>query len=341
MKDAPVLSPALPPHLGSRLRNFIACPDDQILILGARRTPPVTSPKSNTHHGITILTSVGFTELLSEDFVQAAKNLGPDIVVGLGDIAHGHTAGVRRRDKMFGRTEGWMKELTNELKSASAAPPDDVRAPVVFAPILPVTLEQQKWYLDLLSDELGDAIAGLAIYDRDCAADIPDALSSMPRLSMTEAAGPAQLLYEVAAGVDMFTVPFVGLATDAGFAMDFCFPPKTEYAQAARRPLATDMWLSSHAVDRQSLTTGCTCYTCKRYFRAYLQHLLSAKEMLAWVLLQIHNIHTIHGFFAGVRASISKGSFDDDRETFLKVYEPQLPEKTGAGPRYAYPASRL
>ena len=46
------------------------------------------------------------------------------------------------------------------------------------------------------------------------------------------------------------------------------------------------------------LQEGCGCYTCTNYSRAYLHHLLKAKEMLASTLLTIHNeyytVHLVH-----------------------------------------------
>jgi queuine tRNA-ribosyltransferase len=46
-----------------------------------------------------------------------------------------------------------------------------------------------------------------------------------------------------------------------------------------------------HAGDPGPLEEDCTCYTCSRYSRAYLRHLSVAREMLAAVLLTIHNLH--------------------------------------------------
>jgi queuine tRNA-ribosyltransferase accessory subunit len=39
-------------------------------------------------------------------------------------------------------------------------------------------------------------------------------------------------------------------------------------------------------------------------------------------------------FFAAVRESISRGTFEEDRKAFTEAYEAEFPEKTGQGPRY-------
>lgn len=55
--------------------------------------------------------------------------------------------------------------------------------------------------------------------------------------------------------------------------------------------------------------------------------------MLAWVLLQIHNLHVLDDFFAGIRSSIVKGTYEADVRAFDEAHEPLMAEKTGQGPR--------
>jgi queuine tRNA-ribosyltransferase len=93
------------------------------------------------------------------------------------------------------------------------------------------------------------------------------------------------------------------------------------------------MWHEDHAISVTPLSEGCTCYACTKHHRAYLQHLLAAKEMLGWVLIQLHNHAIMAKFFEGIRASIDAGTFDADVAAFEAHYEPALPEKTGQGPR--------
>jgi queuine tRNA-ribosyltransferase len=140
--------------------------------------------------------------------------------------------------------------------------------------------------------------------------------------------------------MDIFTIPFIGHATDAGIALTFRFPrPLPDDAVASNDtgssvvPLGIDMWIPTHATSLLPLSNSCTCYTCTSHHRAYIQHLLSAKEMLGWVLLQIHNHHILSEFFSSIRASIKMGTFEADAEEFGRNYESELPEKSGKGPR--------
>lgn len=315
------------------MRRFIALKQDAFLIMGARRTPPIAAPAANTNGAISILTSVGFRHLASSDYVAAAQKLRPDIVVGLGDIVYKQQAkpSNKRVAKMADRTEAWTKDIVDGKSGLDKTTRDGPRYSV-FAPVLPISSELQSSYLDELADELHDQLSGVAIYDPSSLADLPQALTPLPRLSFSEPSSPRQLLHELFLGTDLFTIPFINAATDAGIAFDFTFPPSNA-SGGAKRPLGVDMWPSTHATDLSPLSSGCECYTCKRHHRAYLQHLLAAKEMLGWTLLQVHNHAVMDTFFAGVRTSIGKGVFEEDRMAFEAVYEPELPEKTGQGPR--------
>lgn len=53
------------------------------------------------------------------------------------------------------------------------------------------------------------------------------------------------------------------------------------------------------------LVEGCGCYCCKNHQRAYLHHLLVTNELLASVLLMVHNTAHYLGFFAALRAALA------------------------------------
>lgn len=333
-----------PPDGSSPLRRFTALPNDNLLVLGARRTPPIACPAASTHQSLSILTSVGFRQLLLEEYHQAITKLKPDIIIGAGDIPHGAgRISAKKTDKITDRTARWMLEHIQSRKVELQKDSDrSVAQPLLYAPLLPLPIEAQRWYIDQLVEDMRDSIQGLAVYDTCALSDLPSELSTLPRLALTEPKNPRRILQEIAQGIDIFTIPFIGAATDAGIALDFTFGNHSlETATDAPQPLGVDMWQLSHAADVSPLSSGCFCYACSNHHRAFLQHLLSAKEMLGWVLLQIHNHCIISNFFTAIRNSISKGTFEEDRRAFERVYEPELPAKTGQGPRYAFAFSIL
>jgi queuine tRNA-ribosyltransferase len=66
----------------------------------------------------------------------------------------------------------------------------------------------------------------------------------------------------------------------------------------------------------------CDCYTCRNFSAAYLHHLFRCKELLAYSLATIHNLHFILKLVADARKSIIDGTFKEFKEAFLSTYEP-------------------
>ena len=66
---------------------------------------------------------------------------------------------------------------------------------------------------------------------------------------------------------------------------------------------------------------GCSCYTCTNYSRAYLRHLYMAKELLAYRLNTIHNIHYYITLMRRMRTAICAGRFDEFRKNFYSQRE--------------------
>lgn len=137
--------------------------------------------------------------------------------------------------------------------------------------------------------------------------------------------------------MDLFTIPFIGFATDTGLALNFNFPSVSKADEADEElrilPLAIDISSPVHAKSVTPLQKSCNCYACTTHHRAFVHHLLAAKEMLGWVLLQIHNHAVMMRFFASIRDSITSGEFEVDRATFESKYESDLPESNGQRPR--------
>lgn len=56
--------------------------------------------------------------------------------------------------------------------------------------------------------------------------------------------------------------------------------------------------------DFTALDATCSCYTCKNFSRAYLNHLIKAKEMLGYILLSLHNVRELIRFTQEIREAI-------------------------------------
>lgn len=70
--------------------------------------------------------------------------------------------------------------------------------------------------------------------------------------------------------------------------------------------------------DTRPLEPGCTCYTCRTYSRAYLRHLFIARELLAYRLSSLHNVHFFLNLLKQVRQAILEDKFDSFRKNFYE-----------------------
>lgn len=312
----------------SPLKKFISMSQDMPLILGPRRFPPIHCPPTNTDTSIAVLTTNGFGQLSAREYLDAVQQLRPDVAIGLSDIVLNKPPGVKRRGKMVDRTHAFTRDALERLYNQK----DKSRA-AYFAPVLPLENAQQSLYLDDLVSEFRENISGLALYESASLQYIPESLGDLPRLLFSEPSSPHQVLREVSLGADLLTIPFIVWASDSGIALEFVFPAPSA-GKSGSLPMGLDLWSSDYTIDTSPLREGCECFTCRNHHRAYIHHLLTAKEMTAWVLLQLHNHTVMDAFFAGVRDSIQRGSFEEDIAAFNRVYAQSLPERTGEGPRY-------
>ncbi|OAQ63451.1 tRNA-guanine transglycosylase family protein [Pochonia chlamydosporia 170] len=315
-----------------RLHNFTALSPDRTTILGARRCPAVVTPMGNGAKAVTLFTSTGFASVNVSQYVAAVTSLQPDIVVPLADSLHTSTTPASKKlIKMVERTEEWVDDFLRQFESRKHL---DELGISVFAPVLPVELPIQWDYLRHLAEDITDDLSGLAVYDVNILPELKPykPLAGLPKISFDQPRSPHEVLRQISLGVDICAVPFVNSVSDAGVALTFSFPaPEFQTPE----PMGINMWSEEHSVAVVPLQEGCECYACTHHHRAYLRHLLNAKEMLGWNLLQIHNHHVIDVFFQGIRAELKKGldNFEEQRKKFLAAYEPELPEGTGERPR--------
>ncbi len=105
---------------------------------------------------------------------------------------------------------------------------------------------------------------------------------------------PEDIIESVKMGVDMF---------------DCVMPTRNArngmlFTRKGRLPIKN----ARHAEDSSPIEEGCGCYTCSQYSRAYLRHLFLSRELLAYRLNTIHNLHYYAHLMSGIRRAIS-----DDR----------------------------
>jgi queuine tRNA-ribosyltransferase len=114
---------------------------------------------------------------------------------------------------------------------------------------------------------------------------------------------PGDLVNGVLRGVDMF---------------DCVLPTRLARHNAALTSTERlNLLNAGYANDPRPIDEACACYTCAHFSRAYLRHLIVAKEMLSATLLSIHNLHALISLMAEIRQAIMAGHFNQLAAEFI------------------------
>lgn len=160
----------------------------------------------------------------------------------------------------------------------------------------------------------GYAIGGLSVGEpAELMLEMADAAithlpDSAPRYAMGVGT-PENLVDMVSLGVDMF---------------DCVLPTRNaRNGQLFTRYGVVNIRNSCYRMDENPVETGCECYTCRNYSRAYLRHLFLSREILAHRLNTIHNIHYFICLMQRIRNAIREDAFDIFRKDFFSRRNPQ------------------
>jgi queuine tRNA-ribosyltransferase len=117
---------------------------------------------------------------------------------------------------------------------------------------------------------------------------------------------PEDLVNGIARGIDIF---------------DCVLPTRLARHQSAMTLTGrVNMLNAIHARDPRPIDETCDCYTCQHFSRAYIRHLISAREMLASTLVSIHNLSTLLRLVRLCREAIIEQRFDAFAQDFLSKY---------------------
>ncbi|MDA1090180.1 MAG: tRNA guanosine(34) transglycosylase Tgt [Proteobacteria bacterium] len=128
---------------------------------------------------------------------------------------------------------------------------------------------------------------------------------------------PADLVGGVLRGIDMF---------------DCVLPTRSGRTnQAFTRHGQLNMRNARHKDDPAPLDADCGCPACTQYSRAYLHHLVMAKEILGAMLLTWHNLHYYQDLMAAMRHAITVGTLTAFAQAFAAAQHKYTEEETGNG----------
>jgi queuine tRNA-ribosyltransferase len=160
----------------------------------------------------------------------------------------------------------------------------------------------------------GYAIGGVSVGEpeEEMYAATEATVPHLPREKVRYAMGlgqPHQLVELVARGVDIF---------------DCVLPTRVaRHATVYTRTGTLNLRGAQYRLDGAPLEPGCGCYACQTFTRAYIRHLFKAGEILALVLVSLHNLHFYLGLMRDIRDALDRGSFDSFRKDFHLHYQSQ------------------
>ena len=232
--------------------------------------------------------------LTPERAVLIQENLGSDIAMVLDECPPGDASPEVLRNAVR-RTIVWAERCRRAQRRGDQA---------LFAIVQGGTdLQLRKECAAALAslDFPGYALGGFSVGEgpdamhialEPCAAALPEA---KPRYLMG-VGRPEDLLVGIAAGIDLFDCV---MPTRNG---------RNALAFTAEGPLR--LRNARHRRDPAPLESGCPCYACCNFSRAYLHHLFHADEMLGPTLLSLHNVCFYLRLMSESRQAIADGCFE-------------------------------
>ncbi len=117
---------------------------------------------------------------------------------------------------------------------------------------------------------------------------------------------PEDLINGVARGIDIF---------------DCVLPTRLARHHSAFAPEGRlNLMNAAFARDERPIDMTCDCYTCRTFTRAYIRHLIVAKEFLAGTLISIHNLRALIRLMEMIRIYIAAGTFQANVPELLKQW---------------------
>ncbi len=169
-----------------------------------------------------------------------------------------------------------------------------------------IRIEHAKVISDMDLD--GYAIGGLAVGEshEDMYRIIEATVPYLPVEKPTYLMGvgtPANILEAVDRGVDFF---------------DCVYPSRNgRHGHVYTNKGKINLFNAKYETDSEPIEAGCGCPACQKYSRAYIRHLLKAKEMLGMRLCVLHNLYFYNTMMEEIRAAIEQGRYKEYKNAKL------------------------
>ncbi|MEW6718771.1 MAG: tRNA guanosine(34) transglycosylase Tgt [Chloroflexota bacterium] len=278
------------------LHNFIGWPNPLLTDSGGFQVFSLADASEIDDHGVTFKSHLdgSIYTLTPENAIHIQENLGADIIMTLDQCPEPTNRMVN--EEAMRRTHLWAERCL-QVKSR----PDQAIFGILQGGVFPDLRQQSAQFIASLGFQ-GHAIGGLSVGETKAETyamlEVVDPIlpEDKPRYLMGVGT-PQDLIQAVKRGVDIF---------------DCVLPTRMARNHAVFNQHGERLNLrnAEFKSDTNPISDTCTCYTCRNFSRAYLRHLIVAKEMLAATLLSIHNLHTLIRLTQDMRTAIKLGQFD-------------------------------
>ncbi len=237
-----------------------------------------------------------------EESMQIQSNLASTIAMAF-DECPPHPATRPYMEASVARTTRWLERCKAEMARLNAKEDTINRNQMLFGINQGGTFEDIRIAHAQQIGELnldGYAVGGLAVGEshdemyRILDAVIPHLPKDKPKYLMGVGT-PENILEAVERGVDFF---------------DCVYPARNgRHGHAYTNLGKMNLMNKRYELDERPIEEGCQCPACRHYSRAYIRHLLKAKEMLGLRLLVLHNLYFYNTMMSEIREAIEEGRF--------------------------------
>ncbi|MGN0465702.1 MAG: tRNA guanosine(34) transglycosylase Tgt [Lachnospiraceae bacterium] len=248
-----------------------------------------------------------------EESMQIQSNLGSTIAMAF-DECPPHPATREYMQNSVDRTTRWLERCKKEMNRLNSL--EDTINPhqMLFGinqggTFEDIRIEHAKRISELDLD--GYALGGLAVGEshEEMYRILDETVPYLPLEKPTYLMGvgtPANILEAVDRGVDFF---------------DCVYPSRNgRHGHVYTNHGKINLFNKKYELDSSPIEEGCGCLACRSYSRAYIRHLLKAKEMLGMRLCVLHNLYFYNTMMEEIREAIEQNRYKEYKAKKLEGF---------------------
>lgn len=237
-----------------------------------------------------------------EESMQIQSNLGSTIAMAFDECAPSKADRTYVRASVE-RTTRWLERCKKEMDRLNMLEdtinPKQCLFGINQGAIYPdIRIEHAKRIAEMNLD--GYAVGGLAVGEthEEMYQILDEVVPYLPLEKPTYLMGvgtPANILEGVERGIDFF---------------DCVYPTRNgRHGHLYTNHGKINLFNAKYETDDRPIEEGCNCPVCRRYSRAYIRHLLKAKEMLGMRFCVLHNLYFYNTMMMEIRDALDEGRF--------------------------------